>query len=522
MLINQNSINIKYINIYSLTKEKISIPIFQRFYEWKDKQFQEFLNDLKSCLTEKDKQIYLLDFIWYKEENKIKLADGQQRIVTLNLLIKAFKECAIRYNLNIQDVDFFDISYDNCEYQEIYNRSFSSSPIRPFKKMYTYLLNFVIENKEYLNEFINIIKNNVFIYMKEADSTDSAYDIFTQINTGGMRLGKTEVIQTAINQYSNIYNIKLEENGDQLSKAISSYYKLINKASNSKFDTIAIMSFLKDYIVSDKQEFSDFANKLKKISKMYTYPIYYIVNEIGRSQLIDILNIMMMLNIDINKKRDYLCDIMFPLCLLSIVMSMKRSNPGGNIVSLYNNVIELIKSNESSANIGNYIATFINSNEELCKINFQEFNAALGKKGTKIGLKKALLIMDVIWHNTSSNLDLNRINLEHIYPQNPEPKWAMNGWPTSSEDRINLVDNIGNYLLLNESVNKKIQNKYIDAKVVEYNKIIPNDLTLQTTINTVDFELFKKERENYIYKRQMNICEQIYEIFPSAKVIIKK
>ena len=109
-----------------------------------------------------------------------------------------------------------------------------------------------------------------------------------------------------------------------------------------------------------------------------------------------------------------------------------------------------------------------------------------------------------------------------IYPQKPDAQWATENWPTSSEEQKELIENIGNYILLNEEVNKRIKNKYIDYKVVEYNRIIPQDLSLGTVMNTVDFDRFKNERKNYIVERQKAITKLVYENFKLAQVIIQK
>ena len=100
--------------------------------------------------------------------------------------------------------------------------------------------------------------------------------------------------------------------------------------------------------------------------------------------------------------------------------------------------------------------------------------------------------------------------IEHIYPQRPDPLWATENWPTSSDEQKELIENIGNYLLLNEEVNKRIKNKYIDYKITEYNRIIPSDLSLGTEMNTVDFERFKNERRSYIVERQKAITRMAF------------
>lgn len=522
MLINKDGVSFEYIKLYSLSEKKIGIPIFQRFYDWKEKQVLETLNDISGAILNPSKEIYLLDFIWYSEDEKVKLADGQQRLVSLNILLKCINDYIETHGLDIEKAKLFDISYDNLEYDKKYQQSFFNYVGAPLKKMYLFLYDFVEKNSDKLSDIIHIIEDRIFIYIKKTANSDDAFAIFTQINTGGKPLSKDEVIKTAIDQYSVVYGVNVESNVKELRRAISSYYKYKNSSSGSDFDTIAIMGFLKDYIVKSKETFVDFTNYLSVISKISEYSISYIIDYINRSQLFDIVNILAIKGIDLKVKKDYLNKVMFPLCLLSIVMTMKKANPGGIIKSLYSKVIDLIKNDSKPNEICEQIATFVNDNEEICKIHFEDFKEALGNKDLPTKIKESLLLMDVISKTTSSNLNVPSINLEHVYPQNPCPEWAMNNWPTSQEARSELIHNIGNYLLLNEAVNKKIKNKYITAKVVEYKKIIPNDITLQTQLNTLDFEAFENDKGKYIVERQNQIAEAIYKTFTLGNVLIVK
>jgi hypothetical protein len=522
MLIDKKSISFNYINIYDLSKEKIGFPIFQRFYNWKDKQLIELLNDIEDVINNPEKEIYLLDFIWYEEDGIKKIADGQQRIVTLNILIKAINDFIDKNNINIEKIKLFDLSYDNNTYNKKYDNSFSKYMQAPFKKIYLILYKFIEENKKNIGKIKEVIENKIWIYIKKTSSSDDAFSIFTQINTGGKPLSKDEVIKTAIDQYSKIYNIPVKYTMKDLRKTISGYYKYLHTSTSANFDTIAIMGFLKEDIVNTKENFQSFVNYINVVTNVSDYSISYIISYINRSQLFDIVNVMAIKGIDLRKRKEYLELVMFPLSLLSIVMTMKKSNPGGIIRSLYSKVIEMIKNENRPNEITEEIASFINENSEICKIPFDDFKKSLGKKDLSTRVKQAVLLMDVITRTTSSNLNIPSINLEHIYPQRPAPEWAMHNWPTDSESRSELVHNIGNYLLLNESVNKRIKNKYITQKIVEYDHIVPKDLALKTEMNTVDFVRFEQEREEYIYFRQGEIAKLVYENFPLAKVIITK
>ena len=520
MLVNEGQLTERYINVYSLHESKIGVPIFQRFYDWKEKQTDALLDDLLNVAKDPSRQIYLLDFIYYEDGGKINLADGQQRVVTINLLMKAINDHIQSAGLDIQPLDLFDISYDIQQYDKKYRNCFFNYPVAPFKKNYLYFEKWISENEELLPRIIDAIKNNIFVFVKKTASIDDAFNVFQQINTGGKSLSKDEVISSTVSQFADIYHIPVEAKVKELKKMISAYYKYLYSSNAGDFDTLSIMSFLRKDVVATREQFQKFARTLNVLNSLSDNPIASVINYINRPQLFDILNIMGMEHIDIFRQAGYLSLVMSPLCLLSIVMTMKKANPGGIIKTLYSSVIDLVKSHQSPITIGACISRFINDNPEICKIGYRDFEKALGSPEIKMGIKKAILIIDVIMRNTTSTLNVNAVNLEHIYPQKPDDQWAIEGWPTSRDDQRLLIDNIGNFMLLNEEVNKRIKNRYIDYKRPEYDRIWPNDLSLQTTMNTVDFDRFKNEKGAYIQIRQKEIARLVYETFKLGNVMI--
>lgn len=521
MLIKNNSVSSEYVCLYDFFKNKnIGIPIFQRFYDWKPKQLEELCKDILFAVNEENKTIYLLDFIYYLEDNKIKIADGQQRLVTINIFFKAINDVIEANKLNIPFEPLFNISYDVSLNNEKYNTSFFNYPIAPFKKVYLYIKEFVESNISIIDKVINVLKKRIYIYIKKCESADDAFLIFQQINTGGKPLSKDEIIKTSIDQYAKVYDVLIKSDIKEMKTMVNSYYKYILSTSNVNFDNIAIMSFLKDYVVKSKETFLNFINALTTVSNCKNTAISYVIKYINRSQLLDVLNVLSMKGINIENKKEYLVNVMAPLCLLSVCMSMKKSNPGGIIKVLYSDVINMIKENRSSKDISYAIVKFINENATLCKISFNDFKDSLGDKNLSFGIKKGLLILDVILRSTSSKIIVENINLEHIYPQNPSIDWALYGWPSDRESQLDLISNIGNFLLLNEEVNKTIQNKYITQKVDFYKRIIPNDISLQSKMNTVDFASFENKKKDYIKKRQADIAKIIQDTFPIGKVLI--
>ena len=225
-------------------------------------------------------------------------------------------------------------------------------------------------------------------------------------------------------------------------------------------------------------------------------------------------------HIDINTNHDYMLKVMVPLCMMSIVLTLNGGSPT-TFRYLLNEILIDIKTNVTAIDINKKLIEKINSDTTTWQININDFIIKLEDITTSRGIKKALLILDVICRNISGTVNVNTINLEHVYPQNPDIEWARNGWPSHKEKQKELIDNIGNYLLLCEEVNKSIKNQYILHKVSKYREIISKDILLQTPINTIDFEEFINDQAVYIHKRTCEIAKNIQFYLPLGRVLIK-
>lgn len=520
MIIERNTINSTYTKIYDYQKEEIAIPIFQRFYDWKTPQIVQLKNDLLEAVADKTKQLYFLDFIFYKEDNIIKLADGQQRLITINNFIKAIKDVAKDKNLNIKPIELFNISYDISANDKKYQTHFFNYPTAPFKSIYLDIKDFIESNISKIDDFIDIIKNNIFVFMKECENADDAFEIFQQINTGGKPLTKDEVIKTAIDQYSNSYGIKFDTSIiKNVRQSIVSFYKLKTNDLDKNFDNMAIITFLKDYITKDKSSFQDFVDTVTLLNSQNDNPIKHVITDINRTTLLDVLNILAMKKIDTKVNKQYMTKLMMPLCMMSISLTLNGGSPT-TFRYLLNDIIEKIKKDEKVTDIQKYLIDCANDDSSTWKISLSDFTAKIGDINTSRGIKKALLLLDVIDKNTSGTINVESINLEHVYPQRPDIEWAAKGWPSHVLDQKEIIDNIGNYMLLCESVNKKIKNKYITQKVPQYNAIIAKDKILQTPINTIDFSAFENNGKSYIKQRQQDIAKKIQAELPMGKVLI--
>lgn len=288
MLIQTNNevnktIEVEYIKLYDWVNKKFGIPIFQRLYVWKKDTAEPLMNDLLTIVNESDKDLYYLDFIYYEEEGKIKLADGQQRLITLNILIQVINDVIDQEKLPISKMSIFDITYDIADFDSKYKSSFQKYPRAPFKEVYLFYKDEFIEpNKQIIPPIIEAIKNNICVYMKKCATADEAFEVFSNINNGGKGLKKEEVMKTAINQYSEIYKIPINYTNKSLKNIITSYYKYKTNDIAGNFSNLSIMTFIKDHITKDKQSYQKFVethDKLKNLDKNPFYSLFEFIED---------------------------------------------------------------------------------------------------------------------------------------------------------------------------------------------------------------------------------------------------
>jgi uncharacterized protein with ParB-like and HNH nuclease domain len=81
--------------------ESIRIPAYQRAYSWEKKHCTQFLEDL---LEQKDKRYYLGQFLFEKDENRLFIIDGQQRLTTTILFLSAIAKIKLLRNENVESI----------------------------------------------------------------------------------------------------------------------------------------------------------------------------------------------------------------------------------------------------------------------------------------------------------------------------------------------------------------------------------------------------------------------------------
>ena len=223
--------------------KNLKIPDFQRPYAWEKEQVIQLLKDLEEAF--KQKQEYLIgNLILYKNKEKstIDIIDGQQRITTLALLFKVLGK----------DVEFLK--------EEINVLS-----AKRLKENYQIIKNH-FENYSKKDDFLNFLKDKVFVTYVQTTDLEEAFVLFDSQNTRGKPLKRKDILKV-----HHIHPIK--EKREIYAKKWENWEE---KKDIDKLDkTLYLISFIRKTIRGElKPEYLNYLDVFKELkSKVPSYKL---------------------------------------------------------------------------------------------------------------------------------------------------------------------------------------------------------------------------------------------------------
>ena len=198
------------LTIEELFKISLVIPPYQRPYAWHDEQVISLIEDLIEAFGTK-KEKYLIGNMIFHEENKnekLNIVDGQQRTITLDLILKALDNTTVK---------FLDQEINSLSYKSIRN---NYALIQKNLKNYS--------KKSELKKFI--FEKTITTYIK-AESLDEAFMLFDSQNTRGKPLDRKDLLKVHHIRFIDL-NIK--------QKQVAKIWEAISKkeGENQKFDNV--------------------------------------------------------------------------------------------------------------------------------------------------------------------------------------------------------------------------------------------------------------------------------------------
>lgn len=562
----------KLINYVNDQDSIFVIPHYQRKYVWEvKKEIKELLQDIKDFIND-DKNEFILGAIITKlvrknQLNEILLVDGQQRITTFLIIISALlhankenEELEDAKDLNSQLINILKTSASdkfkleriedeyiikhilNGNYGSIFSKYENSNYVKCF---YFFMKEFSKWNFEELKNFFTKGLSKIKVAVIELDLQDDENLVFEAFNSKGKSLTSYELIK-------NYLISTLEKN-----KFSNEFVKDFENNFLERFEGKSIEDFWRQYLALEKGALFSKSGKAMYLEFKNTFP----ENSINK-EFID----------NINKHKviwDFLCNKKIQNDRKQ-TKTKDRILYNANLLSFYTIVHAIIYRtskiennriiflNERSTNyaisfvsrliVGRTLCSFgrVEGNREFAKLGHdlfmsnndfnQDFKEFVEEKLIYSTKKYRMPSWDEISNIDSKNdlytdhraslkwvfasieeniskversiEEIEKLEIEHIFPQNPKQK-DLEEWKVkiTDEEWTNWLNTLGNLSLIESPANKKLGNLSYEEKM----ELLKNHSYLKINKEIYEYREWGLEQLKSRAKKMLEYIKNIWE-----------
>ncbi|OES44592.1 DUF262 domain-containing protein [Domibacillus iocasae] len=494
---------------------KFIIPEYQRPYAWTDEQIQTLFEDLVEYTENDNESTYFLGTIvsYENEDDEQEIIDGQQRVTSLFLLLRALysklnsmtetKEVKnfkgqIESALWQQDELTAEVDFEKTliesrvmrdEGNGIFAKILTSGTIKDDAKdnyslnykLFTGLIEKYATNEpELFFWFIRNVLNKAILLPITADSQDTALTIFSTLNDRGLALSDADIFK------AKIYN-HLDAEGKAV--FIEQWQQLDDEATNANESIQKLFYYYMFYLRALENDRNTTTPGIRK---------YYSRNNFGqlyKSDVMKNLNTVLNLWIVVNNRVEIEDEEWSKNIEIKQVLDGLTSYP--NEFWKYPVVIYYLKYHDSqdfevlflkflkkllAVLAARYIVTptinavkrgILNLNSEIIRSSMPKFDfATVDEQELKGKIKMAhrntvRMILKILAYRSQEELLPEKWEIEHILPQ----KWQSSYFPNNSDGEVKeLVEHIGNKIPFEKKLNIIASNGYFKKKQESYKK----------------------------------------------------
>lgn len=495
----------KILDLFSIQNTQFSIPVYQRNYNWEEKQCEILLKDILS-VSKNDSinshfigsVVYLQEGVYSVGKNELSIIDGQQRLTTITLLLIALyhrldefneeKKRNMIYNRYLIDEYMDDINKIklipagvNLEILKkvLYKKSNELSDSEKESNIFINYKFFFdnIKSKEIAYDIMSGLERLIYVNIALEKGKDDPQRIFESLNSTGLDLSQADLIR-------NFILMDLER--ETQNRIYEDYWVVMenNCKITDKNKTIIMLSdFIRDYLtfelgkIPDKHKvFEEFKNNYEYITKDNLEEEIKKIKEYSNLYSC-ILNPDNESNQVISKHLKYLksldSKVINPF-LLGVYMDYKKS-----IIDekCFIEILELIQSylwrryvcEYKTSELNKIFMTLYSRIDKDNYYNSLESYLLTQKFPTDKELKEDLKIRQVYKdrkklkyvferienenHNEKIDFNSGNISLEHIFPQKPSKIWKESLSEAEFEKMESLKDTISNITLTGSNSN---------------------------------------------------------------------
>lgn len=536
------------------TKEKFLIPEYQRPYEWIDDQVLTLFEDLVEYTNNQNESSYFLGcIVSFSNENKEQeIIDGQQRITTLFLLLRAIHrklqkmsdskekdnfirqiEPAIWKIDELTSVaDYSSVLIESkvleVEYNQILENILKTGEAEDKSKdrysiNYKLLIKLLDEyaNNEPLNfyRFINNVLNKTIVLPIKADTQETALTIFSTLNDRGLPLSDADIFKAKIyNKVSEDDKVKFVEEwknltlrsenaGENIQKLFYYYMFYLRAMGNDKKTTTP---GLRKYFAEDSfsRLFEDnLVQNLRDILEFWEVVNCRETNEAKWTTNFSILSILDILSSYPNEFWKY------PVIIYYLENKNSKNFEELFLEFLRKLFLNLFKVYLVSPTINSVKTSILNLNssilhDEVLKFEFRNVTEDELKNGIKHLHKKAVrMLLKLLAYNTEEQNELLPYNweIEHILPL----KWQPSYFNSNEEEVNELIETIGNKIPFEKRLNIIASNGYFSKKQEQY---VKSNIAIAKAMSNSNIKDWKLEE---IRERNIRIIDEVIDTFNS-------
>ena len=567
------------LSLLSDSKADFLIPDYQRPYAWNQDQCQTLWDDLVNFtipggnhekFDSKKDEYFLGSIVAFQENEKYEIIDGQQRLTTFMLILRAFhkefknrqddkgtnirkniEKCIWKYDefenpskdeLKItsevasdDDKDEFLSILKNGNAPKEYKSQYAEN-FRFFENKIQEMRNYNSANNQYI--VTRLLKNCAVLFV-EAETQDSALRIFSTLNDRGLPLADADIFKS---KFYKLYSDKNQKNdfiedwkkleavtdeifhpsqGTPMDELFTKYMYFLRAKNGTTGSTT---ESLRNFFRGEKQDFPYFKNE-KAMDDLSDLAIFwkkiYSQNESFGDEILrklfvlhyspntmweNIVSVWFLQNRDSNDEIDLDAFSHFLSKITNFILGYSLINPGVNQLRtpIFKEMSEIVNRNSLVPSFENHLF-----DENSLRTAFDNFEFSNMK-----GITKSFLVWFAFLNENQQLLNLKEsLQIEHIFAKK---RAEING----ISDK-NLIESIGNKIILESSINIKASDFEFDVKKDFYlgkkrrgNSKEPSKITEIIELTNLD-----KFDENEIIERKSRIIDNFIEKLKSENLL---
>jgi hypothetical protein len=533
------------------------IPLYQRPYAWQRDQAEELFDDLLDFVTDKPvdqlNPYFLGNIVVIKEDHKpdADVVDGQQRLTTLTILLSAIRslmpddfatgltdyiyekgnaveETQDRFRLTLRERDekFFQ-EYIQKEGNLDALRKLAEDKLTDSQVNIKRNLSFFLERlaqipSERCKKLAQFIVKQCFLVVVSTPDFDSAYRIFTILNSRGLDLShadilKSEIVGRIAKAEQDEYGERWEETEELLGRdAFSDLFSHIRTVYRKQKLKGTVLNEFRQYVIKDEPDSKvlidrvilPYATAFAEIreadykSSSGAEKVNQLLRWLNEIENTDWLPSAILYHATHTNDTAKLISFYENLERLAAAMMFCRASINQRI-ERYAKVITAIRSGEDLSATNSPLQLSTVEVDEACSVlDGDVYNLP------PIVRRYVLLRLDSALSGGGATYEHAITSIEHVLPQNPKPGSQWETWFPASTLREKWVHRIGNLVLLSRKKNSSARNFDFNTKKQSYfmrDGVSPFQITTQVISEAVWTEDVLKKRQCELLKKLSDI-----------------